>query len=104
MSKSAKHAYQYATKERPVKIAMYLGLDIIIKIKFTTIFGRCAILNVLNYFLCFHCSQSIGSTRMTPVCFVKTTESYVKIMESYEVCRLGRPMASKFTGKDQKRD
>ena len=28
---------------------MYLGLDIIIKIKFTTIFDRCAILNVLNY-------------------------------------------------------
>ena len=48
-SKSAKHACQYATKERPVKITMFLGLDIIIKIKFTTIFGRCAILNLLNY-------------------------------------------------------
>ena len=36
-SKSAKHACHYATKERPVKITMYLGLDIIIKIKFTTI-------------------------------------------------------------------
>ena len=48
-SKSAKHAYHYATKERPVKITKYLGLDIIIKIKFTTIFDRCAILNVLNY-------------------------------------------------------
>ena len=48
-SKSAKHACQYATKERPVIITMYLGLDIIIKIKFTTIFDRCAILNVLNY-------------------------------------------------------
>ena len=48
-SKSAKHACHYATKGRPVKITMYLGLDIIIKIKFTTIFGRCAILNVLNY-------------------------------------------------------
>ena len=48
-SKSAKHACHYATKERPVKITMYLGLDIIIKIKFTTIFDRCAILNVLNY-------------------------------------------------------
>ena len=47
-SKSAKHACHYATKERPVKI-MYLGLDIIIKIKFTTIFDRCAILNILNY-------------------------------------------------------
>ena len=29
-SKSAKHACHYATKERPVKITMYLGLDIII--------------------------------------------------------------------------
>ena len=48
-SKSAKHACHYATKERPVKITMYLGLDIIIKIKFTTHFDRCAILNVLNY-------------------------------------------------------
>ena len=48
-SKSAKHACHYATKERPVKITMYLGLGIIIKIKFTTFFGRCAILNVLNY-------------------------------------------------------
>ena len=48
-SKSAKHACHYATKERPVKITMYLGLDIIIKIMFTTIFDRCAILTVLNY-------------------------------------------------------
>ena len=48
-SKSAKHACHYATKERPVKITMYLGLDIIIKIKFTTHFDGCAILNVLNY-------------------------------------------------------
>ena len=39
----------YATKKRPVKITMYLGLDIIIKLKFTTIFDRGAILNVLNY-------------------------------------------------------
>ena len=36
-------------KKRPVKITMYLGLDIMIKLKFTTIFDRCAILNVLNY-------------------------------------------------------
>ena len=36
-SESAKHACHYATKERPVKITMYLDLDIIIKIKFTTI-------------------------------------------------------------------
>ena len=48
-SKSAKHACHYATKERPVKITMYLGLDIIIKIKCTINFDRCAILNVLNY-------------------------------------------------------
>ena len=36
-------------KKRPIKITMYLGLDIIIKIKFTTDFDRCAILNVRNY-------------------------------------------------------
>ena len=36
-------------QKRPVKITMYLGLDIIIKLKFTTIFDRCAISNVLNY-------------------------------------------------------
>ena len=48
-SKSAKHACRYATKNRPVKITMYLGLDIRIKLKFTTILYRCAILNVLNY-------------------------------------------------------
>ena len=36
-SKSAKHTCHYATKKRHVKITMYLGLDIIIKIKFTTI-------------------------------------------------------------------
>ena len=48
-SKSSKHACLYATKERPDNITMCLGLDIIIKLKFTTIFDRCAILNVLNY-------------------------------------------------------
>ena len=48
-SKSAKRACHYATKERPDKITMYLGLNIIIKLKFTIIFDRCAILNVLNY-------------------------------------------------------
>ena len=32
----------------PVKI-MYLGLDIIIKLKFITIFDTCAILQILNY-------------------------------------------------------
>ena len=36
-------------QKRPVKIKMYVGLDIIIRLKFTTIFHRCAILNVLNY-------------------------------------------------------
>ena len=36
-------------QKRPVKITMYLGLDIIIKLKFTIDFDRCAILNVLNY-------------------------------------------------------
>ena len=48
-SKSAKHACHYATKKRPVKITMCLDLDIIIKLKLTTIFDRCAILKVLNY-------------------------------------------------------
>ena len=37
----------YATKN--VKITLYLGLDIVIKLKFTTDFDRYAILNVLNY-------------------------------------------------------
>ena len=39
----------YATKKRPVKITMYLGLNTIIKLKFTINFDRCAILNVLSY-------------------------------------------------------
>ena len=33
----------YATEKRPVKITMYLGLHIIIKLKFTTNFERGAI-------------------------------------------------------------
>ena len=41
-------ACHYATKKRPSKITMYLGLDIIIKLKFTTNFDRRAIFNVLN--------------------------------------------------------
>ena len=49
-SKSAKHACHYATKERPDRITMYLGLDIIIKIKFTTIFDRCAIIKRTKLF------------------------------------------------------
>ena len=40
---------------------------------------------------------------MTPVSFVKTTESYVKTKESYEVCRLGHHVDSTFTGNFQKR-
>ena len=36
-------------QKRPAKITVYLGLDIVIKLKITTIFDRCAILNVLNY-------------------------------------------------------
>ena len=35
-------------QKKTLKITMYLGLDIIIKLKFTTDFDRCAILNVLN--------------------------------------------------------
>ena len=38
---------------------------------------------------------------MTPVFFVKATESYVKTTESYEVCRLGHHMDITFTEKDQ---
>ena len=38
----------YATKKRSVEITMHLGLDNIIKLKFTTKFDRCAILKVLN--------------------------------------------------------
>ena len=46
-SKSAKYHLPLRYKKRPVKITMCLG--IIIKLKFTTDFDRCAILNVLNY-------------------------------------------------------
>ena len=38
---------------------------------------------------------------MTPVFFVKTTESHVKTTQLYEVCRLGHHIDSTFTGKDQ---
>ena len=34
-------------QKKPVKITMYLGLDILIKLKFTTKFDRYAILNIL---------------------------------------------------------
>ena len=48
-SKSAKYHRPLRHEKRPVKITMYLGLDIIIKLKCTTNFDRCTILNVLNY-------------------------------------------------------
>ena len=48
-SESAKCHRPLRYEKRPVKITMYLGLDIIIKLKFTTNIDRCAILNVLNY-------------------------------------------------------
>ena len=38
---------------------------------------------------------------MTPVSFVKTTESYVNTTKSYGVCRFGHHMDNTFTGKDQ---
>ena len=47
-SKSVKYRMSLRCKKRPVKITMYLGLNIIIKLKFTTKFDSCAILNVLN--------------------------------------------------------
>ena len=47
-SKSAKYHFATTLQKRPVKITMYLGLDNITKLKFTTNFDRCAILNVLN--------------------------------------------------------
>ena len=49
VSKSAKYCLPLRYKKCPVKITMYLGLDIIIKLKFTINFNRCAILNKLNY-------------------------------------------------------
>ena len=48
-SKNAKYHRPLRYEKRPVKITMYLGLDIIIKLKFATNVDRCAILNVLNY-------------------------------------------------------
>ena len=47
--KSVKYLLPLREEKRPIKITMYLGLDIIIKLKFTTNFDRCAILNILNY-------------------------------------------------------
>ena len=48
MSKSAKYRLPLRYKKDPLKITRYLGLDIIIKLKFTIDFDICAILNVLN--------------------------------------------------------
>ena len=49
-SKSVKYHRQLRyEKKTGYNITMYLGLDIIIKLKFTTNFDRCAILKVLNY-------------------------------------------------------
>ena len=45
---SAKYCLPLRYKKRPIKITIYLGLDIIIQFKFTTNFDRHAILNVLN--------------------------------------------------------
>ena len=48
-SKSAKYNRPIRYKMTRQKITMCLGLNIIIKLKFTTNFNGCAILNVLNY-------------------------------------------------------
>ena len=51
-SKTAKYPWPLRykkKKKRSVEITMHLGLDNIIKLKFTTNFDRCAILNVLNW-------------------------------------------------------
>ena len=47
-SKSAKSPGHYATKIRSVEITMHLGLDNMIKLKFTTNFDTCAIFIVPN--------------------------------------------------------
>ena len=47
-SKSAKYPWPLRYKKRSVELTMHLGLGNIIKLKFTTNFDRCAILNVLN--------------------------------------------------------
>ena len=43
-----RHKKKTKKKKTSVEITMHLGLDSIIKLKFTTKFDRCAILNVLN--------------------------------------------------------
>ena len=47
-SKITKYRLPLHYKKRLIKITMYLGLDIIITLKFTTNFDRCARLNILN--------------------------------------------------------
>ena len=77
--------------------------------------------NLFRFLSAFHWSASIGKHRLTPVSFVKTTESYevslvtinrqtlydtVKTTDTYEVfrwiiyevCRLGHHLDSTFTG------
>ena len=54
----------YASKNRPVKMTMYLGLDIIIKLKLITNFDRCAILNVLNYLIFLSIQSTLGISRL----------------------------------------
>ena len=46
--KSGKYPWPLHYKKRSVEITMHLCLDNIIKLKFTTNFDRCVILNVLN--------------------------------------------------------
>ena len=46
-SKSAKHRFPLRYKKDPLK-TMYLDLNSIVKLKFTTNYDRCAMLNVLN--------------------------------------------------------
>ena len=50
--------------------------------------------NFSAVFATFHWSPPIGTCRMTPVTFVKT-------MDSYELCRSGHHLGSTFTGTDQ---
>ena len=47
-SKSAKYPWPLRYKKRSIEMSMHLGLDNIIKLKFTTNSDRCAILNILN--------------------------------------------------------
>ena len=67
-------------------------------------FDECTIFNPslfvssisVQFFLDFHSSPSIGRLRVTPVSFVKTTESHM-------VCRLGHHLDTTLTGTDRNR-